>query len=330
MSLIVHTRRGLYCPPAKVYIDPVRKVDNAIITHGHSDHARKGHKYYISSHEGVPILKHRLGKRINIRGLDYGEKLHVNGVDFSLHPAGHIIGSAQVRVEYRGEVWVISGDYKRDNDGLSTPYEPIACHHFVTECTFGLPIYHWPSQEEVISSIKSWWSKNATLGLTSVLTAYSLGKAQRLIHSLGDEIGPIYTHTSIDQMNQVIRESGFDLVPTQRLSGILSNKVLRNALIITPSTRRSNQWPKQLREYSTGMASGWMALRKSAWSRGADRGFILSDHCDWPGLNDCIRATGATNIYPMHGNTSTFTRWLMESGYDAQPIESVHNDDEVF
>lgn len=322
MSLITYTRKGLYCPPANVYIDPSRKVNNAIITHGHSDHARKGHQYYVCSDQSVPILKHRLGQRINIRGLKYGEIFMVNGVAFSLHPAGHIIGSAQVRVAHKGEVWVISGDYKRDNDGLCTPFEAIKCHHFITECTFGMPIYQWPDQELVLKKIKSWWFQNASLGITSVLIAYSLGKAQRLIHSLGTETGPIYTHTSIDKMNKVIRQSGINLALTQPLSYDLKHEQLRNALIITPGSRKSNQWPKLLNKFSVGMASGWMALPKAVRNRGADIGFVLSDHCDWPGLNDCIRATGAENIYPTHGNTASFSKWLTECGYNAKPIEA--------
>ncbi len=322
MSLIIHSKKGLYCPIAKVYIDPWRKVDNALITHGHSDHARHGHKFYVCAEPSVPILKHRLGLNINIRGLAYGETLVVNGVKFSFHPAGHITGSAQIRVEHKGEIWVASGDYKREDDGLCTPYEVVRCHHFITECTFGLPIYQWRPQEEIIEEIKSWWSQNAAIGITSVITAYSLGKAQRIIHSLGSEIGPFYTHETIEKMNTVYRGSGISLPRTQKISESLSHNQVKKALIITPGAAIGKQWPKSIRDYRIGMASGWMALKNNRKRRGADKGFVLSDHCDWVGLNNSISDSGATHIYPTHGNTQIFSKWLNEQGYNAKPIET--------
>jgi len=237
MPLIEHTKKGLYCPVAKVYIDPWRKVDNAFITHGHSDHARWGHKYYVCADTSVNILKHRLSNNINVRGLAFGEKMMVNGVAFSFHPAGHITGSAQIRVEHKGEIWVATGDYKTEDDKLCTPFEPVQCHHFITECTFGLPVYRWQPQEEVIGSIKSWWSENAREGRPSVITAYSLGKAQRIINSVGTDIGPIYTHSAVQKMNEVYLASGITLPKTTHLTKDVQKSDIRKALIVTPRPR---------------------------------------------------------------------------------------------
>lgn len=326
MALIEYTKKGLYCPQAKVYIDPWRKVDNALITHGHSDHARWGHKYYVCCTNSVNILKHRLKKDINIRGLDFGEKLIVNGVSFSFHPAGHIVGSAQIRVEYKGEVWVVSGDYKIENDGLCTAFAPIKCNSFITECTFGLPIYKWSPQEEVFDQIRKWWKSNARVGKTSIINAYSLGKAQRIIHSLGTEIGPIFTHDTIYKMNEVYDSSGFQLPSTTSLKGKINTKDLQQALVVTPSSALGSDWGKNLKNYSLAAASGWMMTRKNRKRGGVDMSFVLSDHCDWSGLNSAIEATGATNIYPTHGNTVSFSKWLNENGYNARPIETEYGE----
>ncbi len=327
MALIEHTKKGLYCPIAKVYIDPWGKVDNALITHGHSDHARWGHKYYVCADTSVNILKHRLGHDINIRGYAFGDGLTVNGVKFTFHPAGHITGSAQIRAEYQGEVWVATGDYKTEDDGLCTPYEVVKCDHFITECTFGLPVYRWQPQEEVFNEIRKWWSDNAAQNKTSIITAYSLGKAQRIINSVGTDIGPIYTHSAIQKMNDVYRASGIDLPPTTQMNKNSDPNQLKKALVITPSSAINTPWMKPIKNYSLGIASGWMAIRAHRKRRGADRGFILSDHCDWDGLNESIKATGANHIYPTHGNTVTFSKWLNEQGYNARPIETEYGDE---
>lgn len=326
MALIEYTKKGLYCPQAKVYIDPWRKVDNALITHGHSDHARWGHKYYVCCTNSVNIIKHRLKNDINIRGLAFGEKLVVNGVTFSFFPAGHIVGSAQIRIEYKGEIWVVSGDYKIEEDGLCTPFEPIKCHSFITECTFGLPIYKWSPQEEVFDKIRKWWHSNASVGKTSIITAYSLGKAQRIIHALGTQIGPIYTHDTIHKMNKVYAASGFSLPETFSLKSKFNTSSLDKALVVTPSSALGSEWAKNLNNYSLAAASGWMMTRKNRKRGGVDMSFVLSDHCDWSGLNEAIKLTGATNIYPTHGNTISFSKWLNEKGYNARPIETEYGE----
>ena len=322
MPLIEHTKKGLYCPIAKVYIDPWGKVDNALITHGHSDHARWGHKYYVCADTSVNILKHRLGQQINIRGMAFGESLTVNGVKFSFHPAGHITGSAQIRAEHNGEVWVATGDYKIEDDGLCQPFEPIKCDHFITECTFGLPIYSWPDQASVFQEIEQWWAHNASNQITSIISAYSLGKAQRIINTISQNIGPIICHQVIEKMNAVYRESGFNLPETVLLKDNLDKDILSKGLVIAPPGALKGNWVNKIKKQSLGIASGWMAVRGNRRRRGADRGFVLSDHCDWEGLNQAIKATGAENIYPTHGNTVTFSRWLNDQGYNARPIET--------
>ncbi len=329
MKVIEFTNKGLYCPPADVYIDPWKKVNYALITHGHADHARWGHKHYLCVDSSVPILKHRLGHEMSIQGVPYGEKVNINGVNISYHPAGHITGSAQIRIEYKGEIWVVSGDYKVEDDGLAETYEPVKCHHFITECTFGLPVYKWTPQETIISDINSWWAQNVADRRPSVLTAYSLGKAQRLINSVDSSIGPILTHGAIEKMNDVYRSMGISLPMTQHLNAKVHKNEYKKALIIATPASIGSTWAKKIKNYSLGAVSGWMAVRGNRRRRGADRGFVLSDHADWPGLLQAIAATGAENIYPTHGNTHSFSKYLCEQGYNAQPIETEYGDDNL-
>ncbi|MGZ9410567.1 MAG: DNA ligase-associated DEXH box helicase, partial [Methylocystis sp.] len=178
-DLIVPVAEGLYCPPGNFHIDPWRPAALAVITHGHSDHARWGSGAYLCHEDCAPILRRRLGD-VRIETLRYGERRDIGEVRLSLHPAGHVLGSAQVRIEHRGEVWVASGDYKLEADGVRAPFEPVPCDVFITESTFGLPIYRWRPQSEVMADINSWWAENARAGRASVMQAYGLGKAQRL------------------------------------------------------------------------------------------------------------------------------------------------------
>lgn len=329
MKVIEFTNKGLYCPIADVYIDPWKKVSYALITHGHADHARWGHKHYLCVDSSRPILKHRLGPEMNIESIAYRENRNINGVNFSFHPAGHITGSAMIRVEYKGEVWVVSGDYKLEDDGLAEAYEPVPCHHFITECTFGLPIYKWAPQEEVITDINTWWSKNAAEGRPSFITAYSLGKAQRIINSVDSTIGHILTHGAIDKMNKVYRDMGIALPATRHLNSSIHKNELTAALILAPPSTVGSPWSRKIKNYSLGVASGWMAIRGNRNRRGADQGFVLSDHCDWDGLLTAIKESGADHIYPTHGNTDTFTQYLREQGYDANPVKTEFSDNNM-
>ncbi len=314
-DLLTFNKNGIYCSVAGVYIDPWRKVDKALITHGHSDHARSGSKSYICHKDTLPIIRHRIGKSIEARGIQYGEVFTINGVRFSFHPAGHIIGSSQIRVEYKGEVWVASGDYKIQDDGVCTPFEPIECHAFITESTFGLPIYSWKPIRETIGEMNTWWEANKSLGKPSIISAYSLGKAQNILHNIDKTIGPIYCHGAIIAMNKVLQEAGLfdcDILPVTD-----DVKNYGNALVLTPGSGINGPWAKRFKQASIGVASGWMNLRGARRRRGVDKGFVLSDHADWDGLNAAIKATGATKVVVTHGYQDIFTRWLCEQGYDA-------------
>lgn len=321
MNLIQSTDKGLYCKQANVYIDPWKPVDKALITHGHSDHARPGHKAYACVSSSKAILRHRLGP-IQITTYDFGEVFTINGVRFSFHPAGHVIGSAQIRVEYKGEIWVVTGDYKLEDDGISEAYEQLRCHSFITESTFGLPVYNWTDQEDVYDEINNWWSDNIDEGKTSVLTAYSLGKAQRILQHLDQSIGPVYCHGAIANMNDSIVESGIPLPSYHHVPLDSKPKDYTSSIVLAPPSAIGSAWIKRFKNISTGVASGWMALRGARRRRGADRGFVLSDHCDWKGLNQAIKDTGAENIFPTHGYTELFSQWLNDQGYQAQPIET--------
>jgi putative mRNA 3-end processing factor len=314
MPLLSFNDRGIYCAKADVYIDPWRPVDNAIITHAHADHSRWGMKRYLAHHLSIPVMKLRLGQEIAVEGIEYGKVKRINGVDFSLHPAGHIPGSAQVRVAYNGEVWVVSGDYKIEDDGLSEPFEPVKCHHFITECTFGLPVYHWKPQKEIFHGINEWWRQNQASGKTSFITAYSLGKAQRIIKNVDHSIGKIFTHGAIENTNVVLREAGLELPETTRVTKEVDKKSFEGNLVIAPPSAINTPWMKQFKPLSLGIASGWMQLRGARRRRAADRGFVLSDHADWNGLLEAVKATGAERVITTHGYTAVFSRYLNDIG----------------
>ncbi len=314
--LLVFNEKGIYCAEADVYLDPWKPVQKAIITHGHADHSRWGHQRYITHHTNVPIIKHRLGD-ITVSGKEWGESFMINGVKFSLHPAGHIIGSSQVRVEHQGEVWVFTGDYKTEDDGLAVPYEPVACHTFITECTFGLPAFKWTPQQEVMHNINTWWSENRSEGSCSILFGYSLGKAQRLLKYLDPKIGPILTHGAIENMTQVIRSLA-TFPKTQLITKDTPKELFKCALVLAPPSAHGSSWIRKMVPYVTASASGWMTFRGARRRRAIDKGFVLSDHCDWQGLLASVKATGAEKVISTHGYTDIFSRYLRELGYDAR------------
>jgi len=314
--MLEFTDKGIYCPRADVYIDPWKPVQRALITHGHSDHSRWGNQYYLCSRLAKPVIRHRLGP-INLETVEYGEVRTINGVDFSFHPAGHIVGSAQIRVAYKGEVWVVSGDYKLENDGISGAFEPVPCHTFITESTFGLPVYRWKSQDAIFSEINQWWKENQEQDKVSIITAYALGKAQRILTGIDPSIGPIFTHAAIENVNEIIRGQGIALPATRRVTPENRNKGYSGGLVIAPPSVIGSLWLRQFKQCSLGIASGWMAVRGSRRRRNADRGFVLSDHADWNGLNEAVRATGATQIIATHGYSDIFSQWLRQQGFEA-------------
>ena len=320
--LLSFRSKGIYCEAADVYLDPWRPVDKAIISHGHADHSRAGHKKYITHHRNIPIIRHRLGS-INASGREWGETFLINGVKFSLHPAGHVIGSSQIRVEHKGEVWVFSGDYKDEADGIATAFEPVRCHTFITECTFGLPAFKWTPQAEVLREINQWWAENKSEGLTSVLFGYSLGKAQRLLKYLDPSIGRIYTHAAVENLNEVIRE--FTSLPeTIRINKEITKEEIRGNIVVAPPSAHGSPWLRKMVPYVTASASGWMTFRGARRRRAIDKGFVLSDHCDWQGLLRCIEATGANRIICTHGYSEIFSKFLREKGYEAKSESTLY------
>ncbi len=321
MSLLTLTPRGLYCEAGDFFVDPWEPVDRAVITHAHGDHATWGSRAYLTSAAGVGVLGARLGPGAAIRGVEYGEKVALNTTTVSLHPAGHILGSSQVRIEHRGQVCVVSGDYKTDPDPTCAAFEPIRCHTFVTESTFGLPIYRWPGQAGVLNEINAWWRANAAAGKTSLLLGYALGKAQRLLASLDPTIGPILTHGAVERMTSVYREAGIELPPTRYAGAAESRADATGAIVIAPPYADASLWSRRFGDHSTGFASGWMMVRGARRQRsGLDRGFPLSDHVDWPNLLAAIEGTGAGEVWVTHGYTGPLVRWLQERGLDARAI----------
>lgn len=320
-DVLTFTDSGIYCPAGDFYIDPWRPVDRALITHGHADHSRWGMNRYLCTEAAAPVIRHRLGD-ITLETIRYGETQQIGGAKVSFHPAGHVPGSAQIRVEVKGEVWVVSGDYKVVADGLSEPFEPVKCHAFITECTFGLPIFKWTPQDVLTRQINDWWATNAAAGRTSVLGAYALGKAQRLLTTVNTDIGPILTHGAIENTNKVLRNQGIKLPETLYADAGLKIKDHPGALVIATPGAMAGPWIKKFGPVSTAFASGWMALRGVRRRRAADRGFIVSDHADWAGLNTAIRETGATRIFATHGYTGAFHRWLREQGFDAHVVST--------
>jgi putative mRNA 3-end processing factor len=321
--LLEFTDRGIYCPRADCYIDPKRTVERAIITHAHSDHARRGNKQYLAHRLTVPVLRHRLGKKISVQSVEYGEPIDINHVRFSLHPAGHVIGSAQVRVAYRDEVWIVTGDYKLDHDPLAGVYEPIPCTVFCTESTFGLPVYKWGDSAAVIADINEWWKRNRENDVASVLFGYSLGKSQRLLHAVDVSIGDVYVHPAIERINELFRHEGYPIPEVFTLSEDTPAEELQGSLVMIPPNTMKNGWLDHVPECSTAHASGWMAAQGASWMRNADAGFVISDHADWTGLNEAVRLSGAETIYVTHGFTGQFARWLCEEGYDARSVDDL-------
>jgi putative mRNA 3-end processing factor len=333
LDLIASTDRGLYCPAGDFYIDPWRPVEHAIITHAHSDHARLGSDVYVCHRDTAPILRKRLGD-VTIEAASYGEILTRNGVELSFHPAGHVLGSAQVRVALNGETWVASGDFKLESDGVSPAFEPLRCHVFITESTFGLPIYRWRPQAETFTAIDAWRRENIAAGRASILFAYALGKAQRVLANVDPALGPIVCHGAIEAINALYREAGVVLPPTRlatdpgtTIRGENKREFAR-ALILAPPSAAASPWLKRFGEYSDALASGWMQVRGNRRRRGLDRGFALSDHADWPGLIAAIEATGAERVLVTHGSTEALTRYLREQGLDARALKTVYGDDE--
>jgi putative mRNA 3-end processing factor len=330
MDLVIERPEGLYCPAGDFHIDPWNPVPRAVVTHAHADHARWGCGRYLAADPGQHLLRTRLGGTADIATVPYGQPVEHNGVRVSFHPAGHVLGSAQVRVERAGEVWVVTGDYKLDPDPTCAPFEPVRCHTFITESTFGLPVYRWEPPADLFAAINGWWRANAAAGKTSLVYAYSLGKAQRVMAGVDPTIGPIFTHGGVEKVTQAYRASGVRLPPTTPVGEAARSrgKPWAGGLVIAPPSADGSPWPRKFEPASAAVASGWMRVRGARRRRAVDRGFVLSDHADWPGLLTAVKATGATRVLATHGFAAVFARHLREQGLDADVIATRYGDEE--
>ena len=319
---------GLYCPAGGFYIDPWQPVDRAVVTHGHSDHAHFGCRHYLATQSGKPIYHLRLGREAEFDFVDYGEPRHVGGVKITMHPAGHMLGSAQVRLEHRGQIAVVTGDYKLEVDATCAGWEPVKCHLMVTESTFGLPIYHWRPQQEIYDSINDWWRSSAAAGKCCLLYGYAVGKSQRLLSGLDPGIGTIYTHGAVENGIRAYREAGVVLPRTQLVSEMPKGHKWAGALVLAVPGAHGTPWMRKFGAVSTAMASGWMAVRGKRRRRAVDRGFILSDHVDWPSLIKAVELSAAQSVWVTHGSTAVVSRYLCERGLDARPLQTRFGDED--
>ena len=326
-DLVVQRPEGLYCPPGDFYIDPWRAVDRAVITHAHADHARTGHGHYLATAPSEGVLRSRLGQSIALQAVQYGEVVTHNGVAVSLHPAGHVLGSAQVRLQHGGQTWVASGDYKVAPDATCAPFEPVRCDVFITESTFGLPIYRWRPDAEVFAEINAWWAANAAVGRASVLMCYSFGKAQRILSGVDALIAPIIVHSAIQTLNTAYRAAGVNLPDTKLVSEVADTADFKRALVLCPPSAATGPWVKRFGDFSDAFASGWMQLRGARRRGSYDKGFVLSDHADWPGLMGAIGATGANRVIVTHGSIPVMVRYLTEQCLEAGSFHTEYGND---
>jgi len=327
LPLLECTPRGLYCRAGDFYVDPWDKVDRAVITHAHADHARWGCKKYLATKSSEPLLRVRLGSNIDLESVAYGETVRIQGAKVSLHPAGHILGSAQVRIEVQGKVALITGDYKLQADPTCDAWEPIRCDLMVTESTFGLPVFRWPETHLVIDELIAWWQENQRLGRTSLLLAYSVGKSQRVIAELLARGGvaiarDIAVHGSLLGPNRAYREAGVELPDLPSAAALSSDHDWSRSLVIGPPSCQSSGWIHRFTDPSIAMASGWMVIRGTRRRRGVDRGFVLSDHVDWSDLLKAIQACGPEQVWVTHGFTDVVSRFLSERGLEAQVLKT--------
>ena len=322
-GLITLTSRGLYCKQGDFYVDPWKPVKRAVLTHAHADHTYRGNENHLVPAEGERLSRIRLGDEADISTEKYGKTVVMNGVQVSFHPAGHVLGSAQVRIEYKGEIWVVSGDYKLMPDATCAPYEPVKCQHFITEATFGLPIYRWQPTEFIFEDINLWWRRNQEKGKASVIFAYSLGKSQRVMNGIDRSIGKIFTHGAVERLTEAYRESGVDMPETTYVGSVENKKDFIGSLVVAPpSAQQAVGWLRRFGPHSTGFASGWMMVRGARRQRAVDRGFVLSDHADWPELLSAITSSEAETVYVTHGFSEEVVRWLNENGQHAVPLKT--------
>ncbi|MEO6186768.1 MAG: ligase-associated DNA damage response exonuclease [Steroidobacteraceae bacterium] len=327
-DLIVATPRGLYCAAGDFHIDPWQPVPRALITHAHGDHLRGGSGEYFLAAPGEGVARLRLPADLPLRPVAYGEPMQFGPVRVSLHPAGHILGSAQLRIEHEGEVWVVSGDYKRDPDPTCAPFEVVPCDVFISEATFALPVYRWVDTRSIAHDIHRWWQGNRERGASSLLFAYALGKAQRVLAELtAFTDDAVYLHGAVASITDAYRAAGVKMLPTLPAT-VARAREYAGALVIAPPSAAGSPWIRRFGEHSSGFCSGWMRVRGDRRRRGYDRGFVLSDHADWPSLLRTFRDTGARRILLTHGHTDTMVRYLREQGVDAAALRTEYGAEE--
>ncbi len=321
--MLIETADGLYCEAGGFHIDPWGAVPRAVITHAHGDHARAGSAAYLCATPSVPLLHRRFGSDARVEGMDYGATIQLGDTRVSFHPAGHVLGSAQIRIEGPGGVWVIAGDYKRAADPTCAAFEPVRCDTFITESTFGLPIYRWDATARVIDDLHAWWHDNAERGLASIVFCYTIGKAQRLLAELTRVTDrTVLVHGMLTPMVDVYRRAGVAMLPTETLVERPRGRSLAGELVLAPSSARGTPWMRRLGEFSDALASGLMRVRGVRRQRAYDRGFVLSDHADWPALLDTVADTGASRVLTTHGHAEPLARYLRERGLDAATIRT--------
>ena len=313
--MLIETPDGLFCPDGGFHVDPWGAVPRAVITHAHGDHARLGSAAYLCAAPGAGLLAQRFGGAAAIQAVGYGERLTLDRMTVSLHPAGHVLGSAQVRIEGPGGVWVVSGDYKRAPDPTCLPFEPVPCDTFITESTFGLPIYRWDSTADVMADLVRWWQANREAGLASVVFCYTIGKAQRLLAELAGSVDtPVWVHGAMRPMIDAYRAAGVVMPPALMVVDRPRGATFAGELILAPLSARGTPWMRRLGRFSDALASGLMRVRGVRRQRAYDRGFVLSDHADWPALLATIAETGASRVIATHGHAEPLARYLGESG----------------
>lgn len=321
MDLVEPGGDGLACPAGGFWIDPWRPVPVAVLTHAHGDHARPGSGRYVAAAPSVPVLRRRLGPDAAIEGVPYGVPIVLGGARVSFHPAGHVLGSAQVRVEAGGRVWVVTGDYKRAPDPTCAPFEVVPCDVLVTEATFALPVFRWEPTERVVDELLAWWDTTVAARVPAVLFVYALGKAQRVLAELARRVDrPVYAHGAVANLMGVYADAGVPMLPVVPVGE--GRKSLPGELVLAPPSAAGSAWMKRFPGAETAFASGHMRVRGARRWKAVDRGFVLSDHADWPALLATVRETGARRVLATHGHAEALARFLREAGLDAGVLPS--------
>lgn len=326
-ELLRLTPNGLYCQLGDFYVDPHRPVQRAVVTHTHTDHARFGCRSYLAARASEHLLRMRMNDDAAFQFLPYAQSITIGGVDVSFLPAGHMLGSAQVRLEYKGRIAVVTGDYKLGPDPTCQPWEPVKCHLMVTESTFGLPIYRWPDWQSEMDSINHWWRSAREQGKCCVLYGYAVGKSQSLLAGLDPDIGPIYTHGAVEKGTDAYRRTGVALPPTKYVGSVEGKHDWSGGMVVAVPSAHGTPWMRKFGRVSTAMASGWMAVRGARRRRSMDRGFVISDHVDWQSLLTAIQQCAPEIVWVTHGYTAAVARYLNENGRHAVAIDGRSRND---